>query len=130
MPTFAANMSWKNKKRYFFISHFLARNVTREEFVHVFGRQKPQCNDHLREDGHLLCIFISLLFLGYEVGVSVEGGEDIFEPCECSGRPQDPLSGLRFLEFLNSTPFASIRQIARATKVPRLTVFDHLKECV
>jgi hypothetical protein len=44
-------------------------------------------------------------------------GENIFEPCERSGRPQDPLTDLRVLEFLNSTPFASIRQITTVTKI-------------
>jgi DNA-binding transcriptional ArsR family regulator len=55
-------------------------------------------------------------------------GEDILEPCERSGRPQDPLTGLRVLEFLNSTPFASICQIATATKIPRSTVLEHLNK--
>jgi hypothetical protein len=52
----------------------------------------------------------------------LERGKDIFEPCQPSARPQDPLTGLRVLEFLNSAPFASIRQIATATKMPRSTV--------
>jgi hypothetical protein len=54
-------------------------------------------------------------------------GEDVFEPYEHSGRPQDPLTGLRILEFLNSTPFVSIHQIASATKIPRSTVSDRSK---
>jgi hypothetical protein len=53
--------------------------------------------------------------------------EDIFEPCERPGRLQDPLSGLRVLKFLNSTPFMSIRQIATAIKIPRSAVLDHVK---
>jgi hypothetical protein len=58
---------------------------------------------------------------------ALERGEDIFEPCRRSDRPQNPLTGLRVLEFLNSTPFASIRQIATVTKVQRSAVSDHLK---
>jgi hypothetical protein len=47
--------------------------------------------------------------------------KNIFKPCERSDKPQDPLTGLRLLEFLNSTPLASIRQIATITKIPRST---------
>jgi hypothetical protein len=54
-------------------------------------------------------------------------GENMFEPWARSGMPQDPLTGLRAIEFLNSTRFASIHQIATATKTPRSTVLDHLK---
>jgi hypothetical protein len=54
-------------------------------------------------------------------------GESTFELCERSGRAHDPLTGLRVLEFLNSTPFASTCQIATTTKGPRQTVLDHLK---
>jgi hypothetical protein len=52
--------------------------------------------------------------------------EHMSEPCEHSGRPQAPSTGLRVLLFLNSTPFASIRQIATDTKIPHPTVLDHL----
>jgi hypothetical protein len=55
-----------------FISHFLAGNDAREEFDYVLGRQRPQCNGHLREDGKLLGIFITLLFLGYEGAAGAE----------------------------------------------------------
>jgi hypothetical protein len=58
---------------------------------------------------------------------ALKRGEDIFEPYGRSDRPQDPLTGLRVLEFFNLTPFASIRQIATATKIPRSTLFDQLK---
>jgi hypothetical protein len=37
------------------------------------------------------------------------------------------LTDLRVVDFLNSTPFASIRQIATATKIPQSIAFDHLK---
>jgi hypothetical protein len=57
---------------------------------------------------------------------ALKRGEDIVQLCERSGTPQDPLNGLNVLEFLNSTPFASTRQIATATKIPRSTVLDHL----
>jgi hypothetical protein len=59
---------------------------------------------------------------------ALKSSKDIFKPCERSGRPQDPLTGLRVLEFLNSTPSVSIRQIATATKMLRSTVLDYLKE--
>jgi hypothetical protein len=58
---------------------------------------------------------------------ALKRGQDIFEPCEHSVSPQDPLTGLRVLEFLNSTSFPTIRQITTATKIPQSTVFDHLK---
>jgi hypothetical protein len=58
---------------------------------------------------------------------ALKRGEDIFELCERSGMLQDPLTGLKILEFLNSTPFASIRQIATATRTSQSTSFDHLK---
>jgi hypothetical protein len=57
---------------------------------------------------------------------ALKSAEDIVEPCECSGRSQDPLIGMRVLEFLNSTPFPSIRQMATATKKPRSIVLDDL----
>jgi hypothetical protein len=50
---------------------------------------------------------------------ALKRGEDISEPCERSGTPQGPLIRLRVPEFLNSTPFESIHQIATATKIPR-----------
>jgi hypothetical protein len=40
---------------------------------------------------------------------ALKRGKDVFEPCECPGRLQDSLAGLKVLEFLNSTQFASIR---------------------
>jgi hypothetical protein len=58
---------------------------------------------------------------------ALKRGEDIFEPWKRFDRPTYPLTGLRVLEFLNSTPFASIRQIATTTKIPRSTVLNHLK---
>jgi hypothetical protein len=95
-----------------FISRFLAVSDAREEVALASDRQTPQWNDHLRKRGKLFWIFGSLLFLGHKM---VASAEDIFEPCERSGRPQGPLAGLRVLEFLNSTTFVSIRQIATAT---------------
>jgi hypothetical protein len=59
--------------------------------------------------------------------LALKRGEDISESCEPSGRPQDPLTGLRVLEFLNSTRFANIPQIATATKTRGSTVFARLK---
>jgi hypothetical protein len=53
-------------------------------------------------------------------------GEDIFEQCECSGRPEDPLMVLKVVDFLNLNPFASVHQIAPPVKTPRSTAFDHL----
>jgi hypothetical protein len=44
-------------------------------------------------------------------------GEDIFEPSEPSGRPEDPVIGMKFINFLDLNPFASVRQIATATKI-------------
>jgi hypothetical protein len=41
--------------------------------------------------------------------------------------PHNPLTDVRVLEFLNSTVFATIRQIAAATTIPRSTVLDHLQ---
>jgi hypothetical protein len=52
---------------------------------------------------------------------ALKRGEDVFEPCERFGKPQDPLTDLRILEFLNSVQFASIRQIATAIKILRST---------
>jgi hypothetical protein len=43
------------------------------------------------------------------------------------GTPEDPLTGMKVINFLNLNPFARVRQIAAATKIPRTTVFDHLK---
>jgi hypothetical protein len=60
---------------------------------------------------------------------ALKRGEDIFEPCERSGRPQDRLTGPRVLEFPNSTPLVSVRQIATATKVPRSSGLDRLNGC-
>jgi hypothetical protein len=54
-------------------------------------------------------------------------GEDIFEPNERSGRPEDPVIGMKVINFLDLNPFASVRQIATATKIARSTVFDHVK---
>jgi hypothetical protein len=62
----------KKSEMSFFISHFLAGNDAREEFAHVLGRQRSQCNNHLRENGKLLWIFSSLLFLGDEVDAGDE----------------------------------------------------------
>jgi DNA-binding transcriptional ArsR family regulator len=53
---------------------------------------------------------------------ALKRSENIFEPRRRSGMPQDPLTGLKVLEFLNSTPFASICQIATATKMSRSAV--------
>jgi hypothetical protein len=46
---------------------------------------------------------------------ALKRGGDIFEPCERSGMPQDPLTGLT---VLNSTPLASIRQTAASANLP------------
>jgi hypothetical protein len=56
----------------FFTLHFLAGNDAQEELAHEFVRQKPQCKDQLRENGKLLWIFSSILFLGYEVAAGTE----------------------------------------------------------
>jgi hypothetical protein len=52
-------------------------------------------------------------------------GEDTLEPNKCSGGPEVPLTGLKVVDFLNSNLFASVRQIATATKILWSNVFDH-----
>jgi hypothetical protein len=58
---------------------------------------------------------------------ALKRGENIVEVCRRSDRPQDPLTGLKIFEFLNSTPFASMRQITTTPKIPRSTVLCYLK---
>jgi hypothetical protein len=53
-------------------------------------------------------------------------GENIFELNELLGRPDDPLTSLKVIKFLNSNLVASVRRIITATKIPRSTVFNHL----
>jgi hypothetical protein len=53
--------------------------------------------------------------------------EDIVKPWQRPGRPEDPLTGLKVVDFLNSNPFAAMRQIATSTSIPWSTVFDHLR---
>jgi fermentation-respiration switch protein FrsA (DUF1100 family) len=53
--------------------------------------------------------------------------KDILESSDRSRKPEDPLTGLKVADLLDLNPFSSVYQIARATNIPLLIVFDHLK---
>jgi hypothetical protein len=65
--------------------------------------------------------------MGYEVAVGGKERQKHFRTVRAFGRAQDPLTGLRVIDFFNVTPFASIRYIAAPTKIAQSTVLNHLK---
>jgi hypothetical protein len=97
-----------------------------EELGCVLGRLRPKHSCYLGEDGGLLWHFSSLLFLGYKVASGAEERRAYFEPNKRSGRPEDPLTGLKFVDILDSNRFTSVGQITTATKLSRSTVLDPL----
>jgi hypothetical protein len=55
-------------------------------------------------------------------------GENIPEPGSHPGKPSDGLIDFEILIELTAFPFHSVRTLARALKIPRSTVWDHLQK--
>jgi hypothetical protein len=105
----------------------LARDSPREEFARVLGQYEPQCNYYLGEDGIPLWRFTAFLSLGHEVALGAAERRGYFGTKPALRQARKSIDGPKIVDFLNSSPSASVRQITITITVPRPTVFDYFR---